>query len=1217
MNTTHEHFDTSVGLRLASPDTIRSWSHGEIQKPETINYRTGRSERGGLFDERVFGPEKDYECYCGKYKRIRYNGVVCDKCGVEVTRSIVRRERMGHIELASPVAHIWFLRGTPSRMAALLHVPAQKLESVIYFAGYIVKSVDEEERGRVLKDIDAEFKSRVAALPSEEEKDKLRKRLAEIKAEVAGIQKFMVLNEAQYKVYSMKFSTVFEAATGAEAVYDIFKNIDLKELEAEVVESLGKTEVLANKAKIEKRISLIRSLIRTNSRPEWMFVTVLPVIPPALRPMVALEGNRHATSDINDLYRRVINRNNRLKKLIEIPAPDVILRNEKRILQEAIDALFDNSIKKSNGTQAMSMGQRRSLKSLSDHLKGKQGIFRQNLLGKRVDYSGRSVIVVGPRLNIDECGLPKYMALELFRPFVIAEVIKRGLAFNIRGASKFIEEGSAEVWEMLEKVIAGKYVLLNRAPTLHRLSIQAFKPMLIEGKAIQVHPLVCSAFNADFDGDQMAVHVPLSQEAQAEARLLMAANKNILKPATGEPIATPAQDIVLGCYWMTKAVPGARGEGKSFSSPNEAILAYDYGVLDFRAEIYVMGTQKKKYAEFEGKPFKTTVGRLLFNSMLPSENPFINKELKKKDLSRLVTDMINNYGVDETSKILDAMKNFGFKYMTLSGTTFGFSDVPVPEQKDVIIEDARKEIAKIHEEFAEGFISDRERYLKVIQTWEKAKADVEKLLAGILSQTESISDIIKSGARGNMENLNQASGMKGAIQNATGQILEFPITSSYIEGYTPFEYFINTTTARKGLADTALNTAKAGYLTRRLHDVAHDVIIREEDCGTKKFILAKEDNIDGLVISLAANIWGRVAAQDVKDEAGKVLIKKNELITKYVAEEIEKAGVKEVAVKSPLRCESLYGICQKCYGIDLGRNHLVKVGEAVGTIASQAIGEPGTQLTLRTFHSGGVAGRDITQGLPRVEEIFERRAVKAPAVVCPTDGEIMSITQDADQMTVIEVAPDSPKGGKKSGMVMLKVDARRVILPKFKIGSRVEKGQILTDGSADLQDLMEHAGREVTENYILSEIRRVYELNSASVAAKHLELIIRQMFARRKIVDQGDTRFTTGEVVELLDLNLENMRTEKLNGKPAEGKTVLMGISEVVHTTKSWLAAASFQHTPRMIISNAIRGDSDLLRGLKENVIVGNLIPAGTGFTDDFVDMGIEDDNFDEETSQM
>ncbi len=1205
---THEHFDTSVGLRLASPETIKSWSHGEIQKPETINYRTGRSERGGLFDERVFGPEKDYECYCGKYKRIRYNGVVCEKCGVEVTRSIVRRERMGHIELASPVAHIWFLRGIPSRMALLLGTPTQKLESVIYFAGYIIKSVDEEERAKVLKDIDGEFKSRVASLETEEEKDKLRKRLAEIKSEVTALQKFMVLNEAQYKVFSMKFSTVFEAGTGAEAVYDIFKNIDLAQLEAEVSVMLDKTDVAANRTKIEKRISLIRSLLRTNSRPEWMFVTVLPVIPPALRPMVALEGNRHATSDINDLYRRVINRNNRLKKLIEIPAPDVILRNEKRILQEAIDALFDNSIKKSNGTQAMSMGQRRSLKSLSDHLKGKQGIFRQNLLGKRVDYSGRSVIVIGPQLSLDQCGLPKYMALELFRPFVIAEVIKRGYAFNIRGASKFIEEGSAEVWEMLEKVIFGKYVLLNRAPTLHRLSIQAFKPILIEGKAIQVHPLVCSAFNADFDGDQMAVHIPLSKEAQAEARLLMCANKNILKPATGEPIATPAQDIVLGCYWLTKNIPGAKGEGKYFSAPNEAIMAYDYGAIDLRADIFVVGTHKAKYDEFEGKPFKTTVGKLLFNSIFPSNHKFINKEQKKKDLSRLVTELINDYGVDETALILDEMKKLGFKYMTISGTTFGFSDVPVSPKKHEIIARARKEIIKIHEEFGEGFISDHERYLKVIQTWEKAKAEVETTLSDILLVSESISDTVKSGARGNMENLNQSAGMKGVIQNASGQLLEFPITSSYIEGFTPFEYFINTTTARKGLADTALNTAKAGYLTRRLHDVAHDVIIREEECGTKKFILAKEDNIDGLIITLSQNIWGRVVSSDIKDESGKVYAKKNEMLTKKVADEIEKAGIKEVPVRSPLRCESLYGICQKCYGLDLGRNHLIKIGEAVGTIASQAIGEPGTQLTLRTFHSGGVAGRDITQGLPRVEEIFERRNVKAPAVVAPCDGEIMNITNEADSLTTIEVAPDAPKGGKKSGMITLKVDARRVILAKYKIGTRVDKGAVLTDGSADLLELMEYAGREFTENYILSEIRRVYELNSASVAAKHLELIIRQMFARRKIIDQGETRFTSGEVVELLDFNLENMRTEKLGGKIAEGKTVLMGISEVVHTTKSWLAAASFQHTPRMIISNAIRGESDLLRGLKENVIVGNLIPAGTGFTDDFIDMGLDEE---------
>ncbi|MFT6829720.1 MAG: DNA-directed RNA polymerase subunit beta', partial [Candidatus Paceibacteria bacterium] len=963
-----------VSIRLASPDTIRSWSHGEVAKPETINYRTGRSERNGLFDERIFGPEKDYECYCGKYKGIRYKDIVCEKCGVEVTRAIVRRSRMGHIDLASPVAHIWFLRGIPSRMGLVLDLQVSKLEKVIYFASYIITDVDDEAKEKVMQELNREYKAKQKTFETEEDKQKLKDLFDATKKQIQEITLHKIISEDEYNIYSLKFGSIFEAGIGAEAIFYIFKNLDLEAIVVELEAAAQNTKSVATRTKIEKRLSLLRSLNRESTKAEWMFLEVIPVIPPALRPMVALEGGRYATSDVNDLYRRVINRNNRLKKLMTIGAPDVILRNEKRILQEAVDSLIDNTIRKHSGTVAKSSSQKRNLKSLSDNLKGKQGLFRQNLLGKRVDYSGRSVIVVGPKLGIDQCGIPKNMALELFRPFVIAKIIDREMAFNVRGAGKLLETPTDDIWEILEEVILGKYVLLNRAPTLHRLSIRAFKPILIEGKAIQLHPLSVNGFNADFDGDQMAVHVPLSEEAQFEAQELMASSKNLLRPSSGEPTVTPSQDMVLGVYWMTKAIDGVAGEGKIFSSPNEAITAYDFRKVDFRAKIKVMGTESERYAEFEGKPFETTVGRLLFNSVLPKDFGYLNQDIKKKDISNIIAQLIGKYGFEATAPVVDKIKDFGFKYVTYSGSTFGYSDAIVPEEKHAIIDDGRKEALEIQGQYEEGLISETERYRKTIELWEGVKVKVEKVISEHLHTSESIFDMVTSGARGSTSNMLQMGGMKGIIVNASGRAIDFPILSSYKEGLTPIEYFITTHGSRKGLTDTALKTASAGYLTRRLHDVAQDVVVTEEDCGTKKHIVATEENFDGIIKPLSKNLFGRVLSAKVVDAEGNTLYKRNDLIEQDDADAITLAGVTEVAVRTPIKCESLHGVCQKCYGLDLGRNALVKVGEAVGTIASQSIGEPGTQLTLRTFHAGGVTGLDITTGLPRIEEIFEKRS---------------------------------------------------------------------------------------------------------------------------------------------------------------------------------------------------------------------------------------------------
>jgi len=1187
------NFD-AISLKLASPEVIKEWSYGEVTKPETINYRTGRSERSGLFDERIFGPEKDYECYCGKYRRIRYKDIICEKCGVEVTRSIVRRERMGHIELSTPVAHIWFLRGVPSRMSVLLNIPVSDLEKVIYFAGYIVTNVYAEEKESIIKNLESEFKSKLKNTGNDEEKEKLKDLLTSTKKEIGEIVPGKVLNEIAYHHFGLKYGSCFEASIGAEAIYNLFKNMDLNKIKNETEAMLPKASSI-EKEKLQKRLSLLRSMIHSGIRPEWMFLTVIPVIPPALRPMVALDGGRHATSDLNDLYRRVINRNNRLKKLKEIGAPDVILRNEKRILQEAVDALIDNSIAKQNDSQAVSSSQKRALKSLSDNLKSKQGLFRQNLLGKRVDYSGRSVIVVGPKLKLNQCGLPKHMALELFKPFVISKVLETELAFNIRGANRLIEEGIPEVWAILEEVIKGKYVLLNRAPTLHRLGIQAFNPVLIEGNAIQVHPLVCSGFNADFDGDQMAVYVPLSDMAQMEAREYMASNKNLLKPQDGSPIVMPRMEMVLGCYWMTKSVDGEKGEGMAFASPNQAITAFDLGIITFRAKIKVIGNEdKNKYKIFEGKPFETTVGKLFFNSIFPDDFPFIDDEITSKRMGLLVDELILHYGINETPKFLDKIKDFGYQYACYSGITWGIDSVKVPKGKAVIVEKYRKEEEIVRDQFNEGLLSENEQCQRVIEIWEHAKKEIEKEIPETLARTSSTYDIINSGSRGSMTSLVQMCGMKGMIVNTSGERLDFPIIPSYSEGLSPLEYFVTTHGSRKGAADTALNTAKAGYLTRRLVDVAQDVVVTEEDCGTKngKKIVA----IDGV---FAKYINGRVLLADIKDSEGKVLYKKGALITKEDSRNIEKAGITEAFIRSPLTCETVHGICRNCYGLDLGRNCMVELGQAVGIIAAQAIGEPGTQLTLRTFHSGGVESVDITTGLPRVEEVFERRLPKNPAVVSASDGEVVEIKDDGKEK-MIKVLSDLKAdnkiaaNGKGGNEIEYVVSARRQIL--VKVGSQVKKGDLLTDGSADINEIVKYGGKEIAAEYIVNEINKVYDLQGATISRKHLEIIIRQMFSRKRIKEAGDTTFSPGEIVENIELIEENNRVEKENGKKAEAGTIVLGITEVSLTTKSWLSAASFQNTNRVLINNAVRGGVDTLRGLKENVIIGNLIPAGTGF---------------------
>ncbi|OGF76895.1 DNA-directed RNA polymerase subunit beta' [Candidatus Giovannonibacteria bacterium RIFCSPHIGHO2_02_FULL_45_13] len=1186
----------SLSIRLASREKILSWSRGEITKPETINYRTQRPEKDGLFDERVFGPEKDFECYCGKYKRVRYKGIVCDKCGVEVTRSIVRRERMGHIDLASPVSHIWFLRGVPSHVGLLLDMSVADLERVIYFGGYVVTHINERARKEILAAVEKEFKSKSKSV-SAAERDTLKNLYDVTVAEIKALQERTVISEVEYHRFSLKYANVFEAGIGAEALRKLCSEINLGALASGLKIEL-ETATPLQKKRILRRLRLAASMARSGVRPEWMFLSVIPVIPPALRPMVQLEGGRHATSDINDLYRRVINRNNRLKKLLEIKAPEVIVRNEKRMLQESVDALIDNSIKRTQGPAAVSQAQKRPLRSLADMLKGKQGRFRQNLLGKRVDYSGRSVIVVGPELKLHQCGLPKHMALELFRPFVINHLITRGLAHTIKGAGRFIDDLKPEIWESLEEVIRDKYVLLNRAPTLHRLGIQAFQPILIEGNAIRLHPLVCVAFNADFDGDQMAVHVPLTDEAQMEARDIMASVKNLLKPGNGEPVITPTQDIVMGIAYLTRIRPGAGGEGKYFGSPNEAILAYDYGWVGVHAKIFVKTTKTPKYKNL-GDIIETSVGRLLFNSVLPRDYAFLNQEMKKKDLEKVVSNMIQRYGGDEIPQILDRIKSLGFKHATESGISWGMDDIQVPHEKQAYIAEAKESGRTIESQYEQGLLTDKERYEKIIEVWSNVKTKVDELAPAVLEPYGPIHYMVSSGARGNWAQINQLASMKGLVVNPAGRTIELPILASYKEGLAVLEYFISTHASRKGTADTALKTAAAGYLTRRLVDVSQDIIISEPDCKDESGFEVRKIDFEKLGKNFASRIFGRVLAADVLDPSSKKpLFKKGHLLSFADAEKIAGSDISVVTIRSPITCRSHKGICQLCYGYDLGYNTPVKLGEAVGIVAAQAIGEPGTQLTMRTFHVGGIAGAaDITMGLPRVEEIFELRMPRSPAILSNVAGTVSSVVDAPDGSRDKVVKIDSPDGEKEFA-----VPFGRTIL--VSAGEAVQHGTRITEGAADIKELLAVAGSKAAQNYILSEVQQLYTFQGASINDKHIEVIVRQMFSRVRVKDPGSTKLSLGEIIEKAKLREENLNIRKEGGAsalPARAAQLMMGITNVALTAESFLSAASFMQTMRVLTNASIEGKEDRLRGLKENVIIGRLVPAGTGYRKEYL----------------
>jgi len=1170
----------AIRIKIASPEDILRWSYGEVTKPETINYRTQRPEKDGLFSERIFGPTKDWECYCGKYRRARYKGVVCDKCGVEVTRSIVRRERLGHIKLAAPVAHIWFLKNVPSKIGLFLNLPLSKLERVIYYAAYIITSVNEENKDRVLKDLEKEYKARKKAASEENvDADDLKSAMLETKKALESLSVGQIISEAEYHSLAKRFGDVFEAGSGAEAVRKIFASLDLEKLVAEIEQDLKHSRDSLKEARMLRRLKLVKSFIKNDLRPEWAIMTVLPVLPPDLRPMVALDGGRYATSDLNDLYRRVINRNNRLKKLIELKAPEVIVTNEKRMLQEAVDSLIDNAAR--IGSQQLS-SQRRPLRSLADMLKGKQGRFRQNLLGKRVDYSGRSVIVVGPHLNLDECGLPKRMALELFKPFVIQKIIERGLAHNIRNSNRLIEQAPPEVWAILEEVIAGRNVLLNRAPTLHRLGVQAFKPLLIEDLAIQIPPLVCTAFNADFDGDQMAVHLPLSEEAQREARELMLSSLNLLKPATGDPIVTPTQDIVLGCYFLSKVKENALGTGKIFSSREEALIAEENGFVEIGSLIQIYEN---------GQKLETTVGRIILNSVMPPDSEYINRLITKKDLSKIVGKVINKHGTAEARRYLDAVKRVGFEYATRSGVSWGMDDLVVPHEKRGIVAKADEESALVRRQYEEGLLTDEERRERIIEIWKKANDYLgKKIVPQTLSTHSSVYSIIDSGARGSWSQPAQMMGMKGLVQNSQGETIELPVKSSYKEGFNVLEYFISTHGSRKGLTDTALKTASAGYLTRRLVDVSQDVIIREKDCRTKEGIEIVRKNGLEYGHTFANRLFSRTALEEVKI-GNKVIVEAGEIINRQMADEIDASKIETLKIRSPITCKTLYGMCAACYGFDLGSNQPIKLGEAVGVVAAQSIGEPGTQLTMRTFHIGGVAGADITHGLPRVEEIFEARSPKGKASLVEEDGVVIDI-EERGLIKVIKVA----SGGKTKKGKAHEYSIPRSAWVYVKVGDPVKKGDQLSEGPLELRELFKLKGSREVERYIMGEVQKIYLSEGASINNKHIEVIVRQMFSRVKILSSGDTDFVRGDVLEK-SFFLEVNRNLKRNGKePAKAQQILLGITKVALSTESFLSAASFMETARVLINGAIEARVDRLRGLKENVIIGRLIPAGTGF---------------------
>ncbi len=1179
----------SVCLKLASPEDILTWSHGEVTKPETINYRTQRYEKDGLFCEKIFGPSKDWECYCGKYKRIRYKGIVCDKCGVEVTRSIVRRERMGHIKLAVPVSHIWFLRGVPSKIGLALGMSPQELEKIIYFSAYVITDLDEKLQQRAMEQLESEYKSKQKEIKSgkleegesvDQSTANLKEAYQAAKEEIRNLKPLQILSEVEYFNLSARFGQVFTAGIGAEAVRKVLEKTNIDEMIKKLKKELDSDEV-SDRKKLIKRLKLFQGFKKASLKLEWMLPTVIPVIPPDLRPMVALDGGRFATSDLNDLYRRIINRNNRLKKLIDLGAPEVITRNEKRMLQEAVDALFDNSARRGQTSVAASTGQRRALRSLADSLKGKQGRFRQNLLGKRVDYSGRSVIVVGPQLKLHQAGLPKKMALELFKPFIINKLIEKEYAYNVRTAGRMVDAEAEEAYEILDEIIENHYVLLNRAPTLHRLSIQAFQPILIEGKAIQVHPMVCAAFNADFDGDQMAAHVPLTDQARRESAEVMLSSKNLLKPASGEPITIPSQDMVLGVYYLTHMKSRVRGEGKIFSAMEEVILAYQSGLIDVNAAI-------KLY--YDGKPIETSAGRVLFNDILPPPLRFLNEEMTKKELKSLVAKMLELEGKEKTALFVDKVKNLGFKAVTKSGISWGMDDLIVPEDKKQILESAEKEVETVRGQYEMGFLTNEERKNRVIEIWNEAKNKITDAVRSSLDKEGPVYAMIYSKARGSESVVVQMTGMKGLMAGPTGETIELPVKSSFKEGFNVLEYFISTHGARKGMADTALRTATAGYLTRRLVDVAQDVIVREKDCKDKKGAYLYRADSDKIGQSFAARIEGRVAIDDIlNSKTKKVIVPKSEIISKKEAQKIEELGIEKVRIRSVVNCKTQRGVCQRCYGLDLGRNELVQMGQAVGIVAAQAIGEPGTQLTMRTFHVGGVAGTDITQGLPRVEEIFEARPPKGEALISEIDGKVTEIVKGDSKTVVVKIESQDKK------------DVKEYLIPagvtlNVEKGQLVNKGATLSEGHVDLKKLYHILGQEEVHRYIVKEIREIYAAQGEGINDKHIEIIIRQMLSRIKILDPGDTSLLPGDIVEKAQFNEANQEVKKTGGEPAKGEQMILGITKVALSTESFLSAASFQETARVLINAAVIGKEDQLRGLKENVIIGRLIPAGTGF---------------------
>ncbi len=1155
----------AIRIGLASPEKIREWSRGEVLKPETINYRTLKPEKDGLFCEKIFGPSKDWECHCGKYKKIRYKGVVCDRCGVEVTKASVRRERMGHIELAAPVSHIWYFKGIPSRMGLILDLSPRVLEKVLYFASYIVLDKGESN---------LEYKQ--------------------------------VLSEKEYQDARETWGNKFRVGMGAEAIKELLQAIDLEteavELKTGLKESSGQ-----KRARIIKRLEVVEAFRESGNDPSWMIMDAIPVIPPDLRPMVQLDGGRFATSDLNDLYRRIINRNNRLKRLLELGAPDIIVRNEKRMLQEAVDALIDNGRR---GRPVTGPGNR-ALKSLSDMLKGKSGRFRQNLLGKRVDYSGRSVIVVGPELKIYQCGLPKEMAIELFKPFVMKELVARGISQNIKNAKKLVERLDTQVWDVLEEVIKEHPVMLNRAPTLHRLGIQAFEPILVEGKAIKLHPLVCTAFNADFDGDQMAVHLPLSVEAQAECRFLLLSPNNLLKPSDGGPVAVPSQDMVLGIYYLTQERPGAIGEGRSYKSVNEAILAYENGACTLHSRIKVRVSKKNAEGEIVSGIVESTLGRFLFNEILPQDLGYVDRtkpenfllpevdfHVGKKQLKQILEKVINTHGASVTAEVLDLIKATGYKYSTRAAMTVSISDMTVPEQKQEMLDEAQATVDKISQNFRRGLITEEERYRAVVETWNETDKKLTDVLLAGLDKYNNIFMMADSGARGSNQQIKQLAGMRGLMADTTGRTIELPIKSNFREGLDVLEYFMSAHGARKGLSDTALRTADSGYLTRRMVDVSQDLIIREVDCMEGKeeipgmWVSAFMDGKE-TIESLKDRITGRYSCEEIKDRDGNVIVKRNHMITPSRASKILSVGVDEkgepiekVKIRTILTCRSHIGICAKCYGANMATGEAVQVGEAVGIIAAQSIGEPGTQLTMRTFHTGGVAGDDITQGLPRVEELFEARKPKGLAIIAEFGG-VASIKDTKKKREI--VITNNETGESKAYLIPY---GSRI---KVMDGATLEAGDELTEGSVNPHDLLKIKGIRAVQDYMLREVQRVYRLQGVDISDKHIEVIVRQMLKKIRIENNGDTEFLPGTLVDVLEFEDINEQLVAEGKEPAEGKQVMLGITKAALATNSFLSAASFQETTKVLTEAAIKGKIDPLIGLKENVIIGKLIPAGTG----------------------